>query len=101
MLVIVVITRDNRIDADICMCSLLLMLYGLIHSTCIYMYFVCTPCYVSALMCLHASFDITVTSPLNPAIFDESCSTAGVAAESRKHVANDPKCFELRWTCAV
>ena len=43
-----------------------------------------------------------MTSPLNPAILDESCSTAGVAAvaaESRKHVANDPKCFELGWTC--
>ena len=39
-----------------------------------------------------------MTSPLNPAILAESCSTAGVAAvaaESRKHVANDPKCFEL------
>ena len=43
-----------------------------------------------------------MTSPLNPAILDESCSTAGVAAvaaESRKHVTNDPKCFELGWTC--
>eukprot|EP00731_Ephydatia_muelleri_P010281 Em0005g867a len=51
---------------------------------------------------LLAALDITVTSPLNPAILDESCSTAGaaaVAAESRKHVANDPKCFELGWTC--
>ena len=51
---------------------------------------------------LPAALDITVTSPLNPAILDESCSTAGVAevaAESRKHVANDPKCFELGWTC--
>ncbi|KAL5494380.1 hypothetical protein EMCRGX_G015702 [Ephydatia muelleri] len=39
---------------------------------------------------LPAALDITVTSPLNPAILDESCSTAGVAAvaaESRKHVA--------------
>ena len=46
---------------------------------------------------------IMVTSSLiTPAILDESCSTAGVAAvaaESRKHVANDPKCFELGWTC--
>ncbi|KAL5491653.1 hypothetical protein EMCRGX_G016985 [Ephydatia muelleri] len=51
---------------------------------------------------LPATLDITVTSPLNPAILDGSCSTAGVAAvaaESRKHVANDPKCFELGWTC--
>ena len=30
-----------------------------------------------------------------------SCSTAGVAAESRKHVANDPKCFELGVPLAV
>eukprot|EP00731_Ephydatia_muelleri_P007578 Em0003g1826a len=51
---------------------------------------------------LPAALNITVTSPLNPAILDESCSIAGaaaVAAESRKHVANDPKCFELGWTC--
>ena len=51
---------------------------------------------------LPAALDITVTSPLNPAILDESCLTAevaAVAAESRKHVANDPKCFELGWTC--
>ena len=48
---------------------------------------------------LPAALDTTVTSPLNPAILDESCSTAAVAAESRKHVANNPKCFELRWTC--
>ena len=42
--------------------------------------------------------DITGISPLNPAILDESCSTAGVpvvAAESPKHVANDSKCLEL------
>ena len=51
---------------------------------------------------LPAALDITVTSSLNPAILDESCSTAGVAAvaaESRKHVANDPKRFALGWTC--
>ena len=45
---------------------------------------------------LPAALDITVTSPLNPAILDDSCSTAGVAAvaaESRKH----PMCFELGW----
>ena len=43
---------------------------------------------------LPAALDITVTSPLNPAILDESCSAAGVAAvaaEPRKHVANDPR----------
>ena len=47
---------------------------------------------------LPAAFDITVTSPRTPAILDESCLTAEVAAAaavSRKHVANDPKCFEL------
>ena len=48
---------------------------------------------------LPAALDITVTSPLTPAIHDESCSTAVVATESRKHVANDPKRFELGWTC--
>ena len=59
-------------------------------------------CYVCTLMCLPAALDITVTSPLNPAILDKLCSTAGVAAvaaESHKHVANDPKCVELGWTC--
>ena len=48
------------------------------------------------------ALDITGISPLNPAILDESCSTAGVpavAAESPKHVANDSKCLELGWTC--
>ena len=51
---------------------------------------------------LPAALDITGTSPLNPAIIVESGSTAGVAAvatESRKHVANDTKCYELGWTC--
>ncbi|KAL5517642.1 hypothetical protein EMCRGX_G003228 [Ephydatia muelleri] len=48
---------------------------------------------------LPAALDITVTSPLNPAILDESCSTAGVAAVAAEYVANDPKCFELGWTC--
>ena len=44
-------------------------------------------------------------SPLTPSLMiDESCLTAGiasVAAESRKHVANDPKCAELWRTCAL
>ena len=51
---------------------------------------------------LPAALDITVTSPLTPAILDESCLTAEIAAvvaESHKHVANDPKCVELGWTC--
>ncbi|KAL5515687.1 hypothetical protein EMCRGX_G000889 [Ephydatia muelleri] len=29
----------------------------------------------------------------------EKAGVAAVAAESRKHVANDPKCLELGWTC--
>ena len=44
------------------------------------------------------ALDITVTSPLTPAVLVESCSTAGiaaVAAESHKHAAKDPKCVEL------
>ena len=43
-----------------------------------------------------------MTSTHSPAIVDESCSTAGVTAvapESHKHVASDPKCSELGWTC--
>eukprot|EP00731_Ephydatia_muelleri_P022875 Em0015g458a len=48
---------------------------------------------------LPAALDITMTFPLTPAILDESCLTAGIAAESLKHVANDPKCVELGWTC--
>ena len=35
-----------------------------------------------------------MTSPLTPAVIVKSCSTAGF-----KHVTNDPKCFELGWTC--
>ena len=53
---------------------------------------------------LPAALDITVTSPLTPDILDESCSTAGiaaVAAESRRHVANDVKCADLGWTCVL
>ena len=49
-----------------------------------------------------AAFDLSVTSPLNPALFSEAGFTAGsaaVAAELRKHSANDAKCSELGWTC--
>ena len=46
-------------------------------------------------MGLPVALDITMTSPLTPAIL-ESCSIAAVAAVSRKHVSNDA---ELRWTC--
>ena len=47
-----------------------------------------------------AAFDITVTSPLTPAILAEACLRVGAAAEaaeSRKHTVNDPKCAELGW----
>ncbi|KAL5490809.1 hypothetical protein EMCRGX_G015994 [Ephydatia muelleri] len=49
-----------------------------------------------------AAFDLTVVSPLNPTFISEAGRTAGsaaVAAELRKHSANDAKCSELRWTC--
>ena len=45
---------------------------------------------------------LTVTSSLNAEIISEASVTAGsaaYAAEQRKHVANDPKCNELRWVC--
>ena len=49
-----------------------------------------------------AAFDITVTSPLTPAILAEASRRVGAAAEAaenRKHTANDPKCAELGWRC--
>ena len=49
-----------------------------------------------------AAFDITVTSPLNPSTFTEASVMAGsaaLAAEQRKHNANDVKCSELGWKC--
>ena len=49
-----------------------------------------------------AAFDLSVTSPLNPSLLSEAGLTAGsaaVAAELRKHSANDAKCSELGWTC--
>ena len=55
-------------------------------------------------MGLPAALDITVTPPLTPAILDEYCLAPGIAsiaADSRKHVANDPKCAELGWTCVL
>ena len=42
-----------------------------------------------------AAFDLTVVSPLNPTFISEAGRTAGsaaVAAELRKHSANDAKC---------
>eukprot|EP00731_Ephydatia_muelleri_P011201 Em0006g95a len=49
-----------------------------------------------------AAIDITVTSPLTPAMLRDASTSAGsaaYAAECRKHEANDTKCQELRWTC--
>ena len=42
-----------------------------------------------------AAFDITVTSPFCPAFLSEAGQVAGaaaLAAETRKHIANDKKC---------
>ena len=49
-----------------------------------------------------AAFDITVTSPLIPSTFTEASVMAGsaaLAAEQRKHNANDVKCSELGCKC--
>ena len=49
-----------------------------------------------------AAIDITVTSPLTPAMLRDASTSAGsaaFAAECRKHEANDTKCQELGWTC--
>ncbi|KAL5477904.1 hypothetical protein EMCRGX_G024759 [Ephydatia muelleri] len=49
-----------------------------------------------------AALDITITSPLCPAILDESCHQTGaaiLAAETRKLHSNGPKCQELGWSC--
>ena len=49
-----------------------------------------------------AAIDITVTSPLTPAMLRDASTSAGsaaYAAECRKHEANDTKCHELGWTC--
>ena len=48
------------------------------------------------------AFDITVTSPLTPAILADASRRVGAAAEAaenRKHTANDSKCAELGWRC--
>ena len=49
-----------------------------------------------------AAFDVTVTSPLTPAILKETSASAGAAAhiaETRKHSASDAMCEELGWVC--
>ena len=48
------------------------------------------------------AIDITVISPLTPAMLRDASTSAGsaaYAAECRKHEANDTKCQELGWTC--
>ena len=50
------------------------------------------------------AFDLSLTSLLNSSLLSEAGLTAGsaaVAAELRKHSANDAKCSELRWTCIL
>ncbi|KAL5477540.1 hypothetical protein EMCRGX_G024351 [Ephydatia muelleri] len=50
----------------------------------------------------HAALDITVASPLCPAILPEASHHSGAAAngaELRKLNANSTKCTELGWTC--
>ena len=49
-----------------------------------------------------AALDITITSPLCPAILGESCHQTGaavLAAEAHKLHSNGPKCQELGWSC--
>ena len=49
-----------------------------------------------------AAFDITVISPLTPAILADASVrvvAAAEAAERIKHTANDLKCAELGWVC--
>ena len=49
-----------------------------------------------------AAWDVTVASPLTPAMLNEAGMTAGAAAaasEQCKHIAKDPKCQELGWVC--
>eukprot|EP00731_Ephydatia_muelleri_P022813 Em0015g396a len=49
-----------------------------------------------------AALDITITSPLCPAILGESCHQTGaavLAADTRKLHSNGPKCQELGWSC--
>ena len=46
-----------------------------------------------------AAWDVTVASPLTPAVLNEAGMTADAASEQRKYIANDPKCQELGWVC--
>ena len=49
-----------------------------------------------------AACDVTVTSPLTPVTLKEASireGAAALAAETRKHEANDVRCQALGWTC--
>ncbi|KAL5471604.1 hypothetical protein EMCRGX_G029733 [Ephydatia muelleri] len=49
-----------------------------------------------------AAFDVTVTSPLTPVTLNEASineGAAALAAETRKHAANDAMCQALGWSC--
>ena len=46
-----------------------------------------------------AVWDVTVASPLTPAVLNEAGMTAGAAGEQCKYITNDPKCQELGWLC--
>ena len=49
-----------------------------------------------------AAFDVTVTSPPTPVTLNEANiheGAAALAAETRKHAANDARCQALGWTC--
>ena len=49
-----------------------------------------------------AAFDLTITSPLNPMTLTEAgmrFGSSALAAEAKKHNANDSKCAELGWVC--
>ena len=48
------------------------------------------------------AFDVTVTSPLTPVTLNEASiheEAAALAAETRKHAANDARCQALVWSC--
>ena len=49
-----------------------------------------------------AAFDVTFTSPLTPVTLNEASiheGAAALAAETRKHAANDARCQVLGWSC--
>ena len=49
-----------------------------------------------------AACNVTITSPLTPATLKEASiheGAAAIAAETRKHAANDARCQALGWSC--